>query len=118
VPVDLLGEVFQQPVLLLALLEDFAIGLDLLLEIVDLLLEKVAERGQRAGGRRGLSRVGSGGRGRGLGLVETSAAAASQFELNFDGEVLAFPVVAALAEKPNQRVRRAGILPGCWMGFR
>jgi hypothetical protein len=114
------GEFQQQAVLLLAVLQEFAVGLGLLAQLEQVVVQSPEEggggrtgRGPSGAGHSGLGRSGSRGGQRGLGLIPPVEAAASAFELAFDVEVLALPVIAALAERPYQGVGRAGILPAC-----
>jgi len=98
---DLPGEVLHQTTVLFALLKEFAVLLNLLAEIVEFLVEKAGERSLGEGGGGELGQLGTRVWGRELGLGMTGEAAASPFEVCFDIEVLAFPVVAALAERPK-----------------
>jgi hypothetical protein len=111
-------EVKKLQALLLALLQEFAVGLNLLAQV-----EQYAVDGRETGRRRRDDRDGfaggSGGRGgRAMGLGQPVEAAAQPFELCFDIEVLAFPIVAALAERPNEGVKRATIRAGYGVGCR
>ena len=104
---DLLCEVEKGTVLLLALLQEFVVGLNLLAQVEQLLVQDSAQRGRNREGGCGLRRLSGARRGRAMGLLKTVEAAPCLFELRFDLLVLAFPIVAALAERPDEGVGRA-----------
>jgi hypothetical protein len=98
------SEVEKQLLLPLAFLEQFAVGVGLLLQFEQLLVQQA---GEGSGGidrwwRRGSAAV--------WGRLRSVETAVGAFEIGFDREILAFPVVSTLAERPKQSVRRAAVL--------
>jgi hypothetical protein len=112
---DLPCEVKNLKVLLLAVLQEFAVGLNLLAQIEHRLVES-RKTGRRC--RDGFGRRGAGRGERALGLGQPVEATVRPTELCFDIEVLVLPIVAALAKKPNEGMRRAAIGAGYGVGCR